>query len=181
MKVMIFDTETTGLIKNNAMRLDKQPYIVELFSLTIEDNNPDSFEEVGRWESLFSQATPLPEDTVKITGINDKMLEGAPRFYEKKLDLRKYIESHDIVVGHNLTYDMAMVNNEMKRYDEFIRWPDQRICTVEQTEHFKGYRLSLTALHEYLFGEPFKDAHRAETDVRALTRCYIELRKRGEL
>ncbi len=53
------------------------------------------------------------------------------------------------------------------------------ICTVESTEHIKGFRLTLTKLHEHLFGEAFPSAHRAENDVRPLTRCFIELYNRG--
>ena len=59
-------------------------------------------------------------------------------------------------------------------------WP-RLCCTVENTEWLHGHRLSLSALHEELFGEPFSGAHRARTDVAALTRCYLELVKRGDL
>jgi hypothetical protein len=40
-------------------------------------------------------------------------------------------------------------------------------------------RLTLSNLHEHLFGEKFKDAHRARSDVMALVRVARELRRRG--
>jgi len=52
---------------------------------------------------------------------------------------------------------------------------------VQETEWIKGHRLSLSALHEELFGEPFSGAHRARVDVDALTRCFNELRQRGDI
>jgi DNA polymerase-3 subunit alpha len=79
---------------------------------------------------------------------------------------------------------MDMLSLEFRRLgmlEEVIKWPVIRICTVEQTEWYKGYRLSLTALYEELFGEPFPDAHRARVDVQALTRVFLELRKREEI
>ena len=51
------------------------------------------------------------------------------------------------------------------------------VCTVELTEHKKGYRLKLSDLHEHLFGEDFKEAHDARADADALARCYVALLK----
>src|SRR5262249_43032643 len=98
-----------------------------------------------------------------------------------QVSIRDFIESAECVVAHNAAFDKDMLDLEFKRLNLTpIAWPPI-LCTVEQTIHVTGYRLSLSALYEHLFGETFKDAHRAETDVRALTRCVIELRKRGEL
>jgi DNA polymerase-3 subunit alpha len=176
-RIFIFDTETTALPKNSVMRIEKQPHVIELFGLTL---NRD-LEEIGTWQSLFQHHKPLEDITKKVTGITDELLTDAPKFFHKAEELKECIESHDCVVGHNLTFDMDRVDQEMSRCNMRVHWPKERICTVEQTEHIKGYRLSLTALHEHLFGTAFKDAHRAEPDVRALARCYIELVKRGEL
>jgi DNA polymerase III epsilon subunit-like protein len=106
------------------------------------------------------------------------MLKDAPWFKDKASDLKKFIEGHDRVVAHNLSFDMDRVNNEMERAGLVVEWPKDRICTVEQTEWLKGFRLSLGALYEFLFKENFPNAHRAENDVRAMSRCYIELIKR---
>lgn len=177
MRTLLFDTETTALAKNSLIRLEKQPYVIEWYGLTLNDN----LEETEHWGSLFAYHKPLPAEIVRITHIADADLVGAPKFFEKAEELRHYIESHDRVVGHNLTFDMDRVDQEMARANMAVEWPSDKICTVEQTEFIKGYRFSLSALHEYLFGETFKDAHRAEADVRAMTRCYIELVKRGDI
>jgi len=174
MRTLIFDTETTGLSKNSVIRLEKQPHITEFFGLTLNED----LEEVEVWQSLFKQGAKLSDLIVKITGITDKLLEDAPLFFSRADELKKYIESHDCVVGHNLSFDIARIDQEMKRANRSVVWPKERICTVEQTESIFGYRLSLTALHEYLFGVAFPDAHRAEPDVRALTKCFIEMKNR---
>jgi len=88
------------------------------------------------------------------------------------------IEVHDEIVAHNMSYDKAVIDFEMKRLGKKIRWPDL-ICTVESTEYMKGHRMNLATLHEFLFGEPFAGAHRAENDVRATTRCFLQLREMG--
>jgi DNA polymerase III epsilon subunit-like protein len=175
MRTFLFDTETDGLIVNSAMRLEKQPRIIELFGVVLDEND----NELEIWQSLFLHPAPLPKEIIEITGINDAMLIGQPLFFDKADELRTLIEGCDRVVAHNLKYDRDMVNNEMLRISRFVKWPDEMICTVEATEFLKGFRLGLNVLHEHLFGERFKDAHRAEPDVRALVRCYIECRKRG--
>jgi DNA polymerase III epsilon subunit-like protein len=93
--------------------------------------------------------------------------------------LKKFIEGHDEVVAHNLSYDKSMVDCEMKRAGLTVDWPEL-ICTVEATEHIKGHRLNLTSLHELLMGEAFSGAHRAEADVRALANCFRALRETGK-
>jgi DNA polymerase-3 subunit alpha len=37
---------------------------------------------------------------------------------------------------------------------------------------------TLTELHQYLFNQPFAEAHNATADVEATTRCFLELIKR---
>jgi len=177
MRIFLFDTETDGLIRNSLVREEKQPRIIELFGLVLDGD----LNEIDKWESLFAHPARLDDEIIRITGITNDMLDDAPLFPQKAQELKAFIESCDTVVGHNLTYDRDMVDNEMRRINEVVKWPKDQICTVEQTEHIKGFRLSLTNLHTHLFGEGFPNAHRAETDVRAMTRCFIELRKRGEV
>ena len=87
------------------------------------------------------------------------------------------VQEADSIVAHNLSYDLDIVNFEMDRCDKKAKWPLCRICTVEETEWLKGHRLKLADLFEHLTNEQFKDAHRARNDVKALTRCFNELRK----
>lgn len=174
MNYLVFDTETTDLIKNMLMPLDRQPHIIEFFGLTLNNE----LEEKDSFHSLFNNGKKLGMDTVRITGITDEILKDAPKFKDKAVDLKHYIESHDYAIAHNATFDRDVVDVEMKRIGMEIEWP-KLICTVEATEYIKGHRLRLADLHEVLFGEKFEGAHRAENDVRALARCAKELIKTG--
>ena len=66
----------------------------------------------------------------------------------------------------------------MERLGRTVRWPEKLYCTVEQTIHLKGARLDLMSLHEELLGAKFDNAHKADADVGALTRCLVEMYKR---
>lgn len=187
MKVVIFDTETDGLIANSAIPIHKQPRIVELFALVLEQKGEGAsakFKTVSEYERLFDTERPIPPDTIRITGITQETIREARAlpFREHRLEVAQLFEGADRIVAHNLSFDKSMVDNELERagLGRLLKWPE-RVCTVEATEHYFGFRLNLTLLYKTLFDEVFKDAHRARTDVEALARCYCELVKRGDI
>lgn len=184
MKAGLLDTETTDLIKSKYRPLKDQPHITEFFGLSIEATAPEvrpaEWIEIGHYHGLFNPGIPLSAEVQKITGLTDDMLKDCPRFESRAAEIKAWIEAHDIVVAHNLGFDRAIIDFEMARAGLKIDWSQVRlICTVEGTEHLFHRRLKLIELHEHLFGEPFPNAHRAENDVRPMTRCFIELWNRG--
>lgn len=182
MRHLIFDTETTQLISNSLQPIHKQPRIIEFYGLVLDDAY--DWREVGELGSFIDPGIPITEEITKITGIKQENLRNAPTFATFATRLSILLESSDVAVAHNFSYDRDVVDFEYRRIgkgDLWAPWPGHSCCTVESTEHLKGFRLSLTNLHTELFGEPFTGAHRAETDVRALAKCYVELHKRGIL
>jgi DNA polymerase-3 subunit alpha len=179
MRSLIFDTETTELIANSLLPDLHQPRIVEFFGHVVEDDGT----VLDELEFMCNPGVPIPEESAKITGIKSEDVQNLPPFKEFEGKVRSLIGGATAIVGHNLAFDWDVLNLELKRTGtlEMVRWPAIRICTVEETEWFKGFRLSLSGLHEHLFGSPFEGAHRAKNDVQALTRCFLELRKRGDI
>lgn len=173
----VFDTETTGLVENRTIKDDKLPEIIDFYGAIFEVKSGKIVKEL---ELLIKPKNSLPEDTIKITGLTDADLVNAPPFKKIADSIKSLIESSPLVIGHNLAYDKEMIDIEMSRLKKEVKWP-AGLCTVEQTYHIKGFRLNLNALHTHLFGEGFKDAHRARADAQATMRCAVELFKRGEL
>jgi len=178
MKTLVFDTETTGLIKNRTTPAGRQPEIIEFYGTLVDLATGEVDQEL---DLLIKPERPITDEITRITGIDDSMVAEAPPFKEVADQIRAIISSADAVIAHNLSFDMDMVEHEFTRLDQTVPWPVERVCTVEQTVHLKGRRLRLIDLHELLFGEPFKEAHRAKNDTQALIRCAVELTKRGEL
>lgn len=178
MKVFVFDTETTGLVKNSLVPLASQPRIIEFFGHTVDDETGEVLSEI---EFMCNPGIPLPTFIIQKVGIKQEEVDDQPPFSAHAAQICEAVSVVDAVVAHNLSFDLALVEADCERAGCQPVWPARLICTVEQTEWLKGHRLSLTDLHTELFGEPFKGAHRARVDVEALTRCYLELRKRGDL
>ena len=174
---LVIDTETSGLLDNGTLPLQKQPEIIEWFSTLVDFDTGEIKSEI---DTLIKPARPVSAEITGITGITNEMLADAPPFSVVADQIREAIEGAPRVIAHNLSFDREITDLCFRRLDWTIKWP-RLICTVEQTLHLKGFRQNLQGLHEHLFGERFAEAHRARNDVQALVRCCVELRKLGEL
>lgn len=193
LQVIVFDTETTGLLKTKSSDIHDQPQIIEYYGMRVVHRADGIIEKVAEFETYFKPAKPFDEAIItKITGISNAMVKDAPSFFDKHKELLEFYKGAHRMVAHNCAFDDAMVKNEFLRLatdelitvDEFNAAIDQiqemkRMCTVQKTMFFQQRRLTLTNLHQELFGVPFEGAHRARHDVEALFRCYEELCKRG--
>lgn len=180
MMVLALDTETSGLVKNGSIDIDKQPEVLEFFGCLVDLK---SGKLKRSYETLVKPAAYPMSDAVIAetkTRLTNEMLLEAPSFKDVASNIKSLIEKAPMVIAHNASFDQEMLDIEFKRLGQTIQWP-RLVCTVEQSCHLKGYRLSLTNLHIELFGEPFPEAHRAKADVMALVRCAKEMFKRGLL
>jgi DNA polymerase III alpha subunit (gram-positive type) len=179
MKTILFDTETTGLLKPDPCRLEDQPYITEFYGVKIDD---DSFEIIEECNLLVRPPIPISAEITRITGIDDELLnknDAAP-FSECFERIQWFFFGVEKMVAHNLAFDKGMLQVEMKRMemDTFFPWPPNQLCTVEATMNIEQRRMNLGALHNYLTGKPHTSAHRAKPDVFALVRCYHALKEK---
>ena len=175
MRHLIFDTETTGLSKNTIRSDEKQPRVIEFAAILWDDATGD--EQEHDW--LFNPGIPIEKTAMRVSHITDDMVKDAPAFAEKAPAIRALLMLADVVVAHNLFFDIHMVSTEFRRAGTVDVKGPKGVCTVEATEHIQGHRLKLAQLHRILFNEDFAGAHRAMTDVRALLRCYSKLRETG--
>jgi DNA polymerase III epsilon subunit-like protein len=175
--VCVFDCEAAGLIANSGIEIDKQPRLLEFYACLADPAGHIQ----GELHFLCDPEINIPKEITKITGIDNAMVAGQPKFREQLEKLQDLFFSAEAVVGHNLTYDMAIINFELLRagVKPDLFWPEIKVCTVEQTEHLFGYRPNLTQLYEKLFHTGFTGAHRAQADVQATLRCYVELLRLG--
>ena len=176
--MIIFDTETTGLLKASIVDINLQPKIIELAAIKLDDQ---TLEEIDRIEFLVNPSSPIPKEIVKITGITDDILKDAKPFEYHYPALVDFFLGEKYLFAHNISFDIGMLKNDLIRIGRLTQfpYPPVQICTVVQTMQIKGYRLNLMAMHRHLFGEDFKEAHRAMNDVEALTKCVKELIKTG--
>lgn len=183
MIAIVFDTETTALIPNSALPLEKMPHMIEVYCWKGLFNGSGSWEQLDEIELLVKPPFPIDDEVIKITGITNEMVKDQPPIGAVWDKVISFFKGADIVVAHNLSYDMQIFDNESQRlgHISFPAWPKEKICTVEATEHLTGKRMKLIDLHTHLFNKGFEEAHRARNDVMATVRCFTKLWELGEI
>ncbi|PQJ72803.1 exonuclease domain-containing protein [Polaribacter butkevichii] len=130
----------------------------------------DGHTTVDQFISLVNPEKPIQEFVVKLTGINNKMLKNAPKFYEVAKRIIE-ITSDCILVAHNTTFDYRILSTEFDRlgYD-FNR---NTLCTVELSQKLilDQPSYSLGKLIRSL-GIPMTDRHRASGDALATVQLF---------
>jgi DNA polymerase-3 subunit epsilon len=178
MLTLVFDTETTGLIDNRVVKNRLLPEVIEFYGCLVD---LDTGVEVAEFETLLCPTlNEVSEKVSKITGLTMAEVLRQPKFPEVAQTIYDLIINADEVLAHNLSFDCEVIDVEMERLGREVKWP-RKTCTVESSIHYKGFRLNLGDLYEYLFGERFTGAHRAKTDVKALVKVATEMRNRGDI
>ncbi|RIV73657.1 DNA polymerase III subunit alpha [Flagellimonas aequoris] len=188
---LIFDTETTGLPKRWDAPItdtDNWPRCVQI-AWQLHD---DLGNLVEHQDFLIKpDGFNIPYESEQIHGISTALAEeqGVP-LEEVLVKFNEALSRTKFVVGQNVDFDVNIMGCEFHRYQvesSLTTLPVLDTCTEHTAELCKipggrggKFKLpTLTELHEFLFGEPFAEAHNATADVEATTRCFLELvRKR---
>lgn len=99
---VVLDVETTGLQASRQRVIE-----VALASFA-------GGEQIGLWESLCQPGRRVPAYVTKLTGIDDTLLEDAPPFSELASTVIE-LTSGAVIIGHNVEFDLAFLNEELKR------------------------------------------------------------------
>ncbi|GAL67777.1 DNA polymerase III alpha subunit [Jejuia pallidilutea] len=184
---LIFDTETTGLPKRwdaPITDVDNWPRCIQI-AWQLHDAMGNCIE--SKDYLVKPDGFNIPYDAEKIHGISTELAQ------EQGVPLAEVLEKFNealgktkFVVGQNVKFDLNIMGAEFVRSD--VANPLQELPVLDTcTEHtaslcqipggrYGKFKLpTLTELHEFLFNEPFAEAHNATADVEATTRCFLEL------
>lgn len=165
--MIIIDTETTDLLKPEVAELSAQPHIIEIALIKVDHK----YKELDAYETLLNPQVPFDEEAHrKMTGITMAMTAKMPTFLESFDTLAGFFIGQNILLAHNLAFDLGVLVCELRRIGKeyAFPYPPNGICTVEATKHLLGRRLKLTELYKKTFDRELKQEHRAMSDARAL-------------
>ncbi len=158
MMYAILDIETTGGKYNN----------IGITEIAIYRFN--GYKILDEFHSLVNPDRPIQPFVIKLTGINNKMLNKAPKFHniaKRIID----ITSECILIAHNSEFDYGILKTEFKRLGYIFK--RKSICTVQLSkkllpnqESYKLGRLS-KALNINLINR-----HRAKGDALATLKLF---------
>ena len=191
MKVLIFDTETTGLLPRSVTSIEQIPYIIQLCYLV--------YDTITHEIASQNDYIRIPDNVVvsaesqKIHGIaREKLNEEGIDIHESLFNFNQQYKQCDFVVAHNISFDESMINYECVRntMSPIIHKFDPRktfyctmkksiqICKIEKEtktgrKYFKWPRL--TELHAHLFKQTPYKLHNAYHDNLVCLRCFVEM------
>src|SRR5690554_409822 len=187
---LIFDTETTGLPKRwdaPISDVDNWPRAVQI-AWQLHDEMGTVIEHQDYL--INPEGFNIPFDAEKIHGISTELAKEQGVSLQEVLEkFSKALEKTKFIVGQNVGFDVNIMGAEFYRLgvaNAMENLPILDTCTevtasMCQIPGGRGGKFklpTLTELHEFLFEEPFAEAHNATADVEATTRCFLELIRR---
>jgi len=152
--VAVVDVETTGFDSENDRVIEVA--VVHMQGGVITES----------WGSLVNPDRDIPDDIVRITGITNENLVGAPRFAEVAAEVQRRLTGR-VFVAYNLTFDRAFVTAELKRAGAVFpcdRFLDPLVFVRELQRGAGSKKLGAVAQR---LGITLSNAHRATDDAEA--------------
>ena len=118
MHFAVIDIETTGGSPKNSKVTEIAIY------------KHDGKEVIDTYETLINPQIPIPPFIVKLTGINNKMVGSAPKFFEIAKDIVEFTEGC-VFVAHNIDFDYGVIRAEFNSLGFDYRRP--HLCTVRSS------------------------------------------------
>ncbi|MDX1363577.1 exonuclease domain-containing protein [Arenibacter latericius] len=130
----------------------------------------DGHKVVDRFISLINPEKEIQPFVVNLTGINNKMLRTAPKFYEVAKRIVEITEDA-VIVAHNAQFDYRILRTEFRRLG--YNFERKTLCTVELSKQLlpDAPSYSLGKLVRSL-GIPVSDRHRANGDALATLQLF---------
>lgn len=162
---IIFDAETTGLLLPSSAPLEKQPKIIEIGAVKVDEKGA----LLDQLSLLIHPGEAITAEITKITGIKDDDVKDSLRFPAVLDRVKAFFAGCDLLVAHNAAFDVGMLRVELERCGcKDFPWPAENVCTVAEYASEDGSWPKLTVLYERKLGKKLEQTHRALDDVMAM-------------
>lgn len=194
MKVLVFDTETTGLPERSAGNVCKTQYWPHVIQLSYIMYDTEKRSILVNHDHIIKLAphVNITETSIEMHGITREKSErdGVCMKYALELFIICMKES-DVIVAHNMSFDREMIGVECIRQNcltpfnlvnniEFCTMKSTvKLCRIERVSKITGrsyYKYpTLSELHHCMFNSIPQNTHNSLVDVLICLRCFVLL------
>ena len=173
MRLIVLDTETTGLSPDNGDRI-LELGCVELMHRKLTGRN---------FHYYINPERESHEEALNVHGITTEFLQDKPKFAQIVDEFLAYVKGADVII-HNAPFDLGFLNKELELagHPPFKEHVGQVMDTLAMAkEIYPGKRNSLDALCERLgVSNAARTLHGALLDAELLADVYINLTRGQE-
>jgi DNA polymerase III epsilon subunit-like protein len=207
MRVLVFDTETTGLPQSKIISPDTLklwPHIVQ-FSYVIYDTDANDIVVSSDDIVKVGKDVVISDGSIELHGITKEISQNKGKNINELIDVFcNHLKSVDVLVGHNIEFDIKMLKVELLRFiysntisdEKSIKYKNNLydlsnfeniyctmqksidLCGIKKQDKFgKEYNKypKLIELHQKLFNTSPDNLHNAFNDILITLRCYIKM------
>ena len=166
MKEVVLDTETTGLSVKEGHR------IVEIGCIELDNLVPTN----NQFHCYLNPERKVSEKALEVHGYTDEFLSNKIKFIEIVDEFLEFIKDKKLII-HNVDFDLAHLNNELKIVGKDKIDKKNTIDTLEIARNkYPGSGISLDALcKRYRIDNSNREKHTALVDCELLSKVYINL------
>ena len=195
MRVAVFDTETTGLVKGNDYTNPNNPHLAAI-AIVLYDT------EIKRIISSFNTVVQpdgweMPEEVAAINNLSTEYLMANGLWFDDVMSVALgMLVKADMLVAHNTDFDSKVLaasmwrkgatdgTNEDMIHASIKRWLESKFyCTMKESKDIvqaldKRGRIKyprLAEAYKHFFNRELRNAHNAGADAVAALEVYIDL------
>lgn len=182
-KILVVDTETTGLPKKGDEYAFEQPWVIQLGAVLF-DLQSDRFEETINTLVVPPEGVFFEPKAVETHGFSEEVVRASGRPMEEVYsELREMRKKATIVAAYNLDFDERLVRtSSIRAHPEFaedmvLGHPEEvrHHCIMKQAMAVFRRREKLEMVYKRLKGHKLEDAHDALADAIAAAVVFKEM------
>lgn len=181
-KVIVFDTETTGLSKNAK--------IIQFSAVEYFINEDLTLSEMSVMDVYINPQETLRDEITDLTGITQEMVDNAENENTVAQSIFDFLSDTDFIAAYNTPFDISKLEGMSDRTNiTFYQKPSIDVCELARDMIYKKdiEKHELGLVSEYLFPEDDHKFHNSLEDVRAtakileaFVKMYVEFEESGD-
>ena len=185
MKVLLVDTETTGLPLKGDEYSPEQPYVIQLAGVLF-DVQGDDIEKSINTLIIPPAGVHFHEKAVQTHGFSEEVVRANGRNpLEVYTELRELRKEAQVIAAYNWDFDERLIRTSSER--EFPEFKEDPVCGIHGKDihhhcvmkqamtYFKYPRQKLNTVYKELMGENIQNAHDAMADAVAAMHVMKQL------
>lgn len=159
---VVLDIETTGLSPLYSE-------IINIGAIRFRNNLP-----VEQFDVLVKPFSSIPREIIALTGITNEMVRQAPPIKEVLPKLIEFL-GEDIILGHNVRFDLGFINNAMLKYgfDNFIT---TYVDTMQIARRFRKHNSLENLVRDYV-NSNYVEQHTGLDDALNTARVFYRFKQ----